>query len=372
MKELILSFLVNVCYFINRIVPKDNERLFFYSFPDYSDNARAIYEELREENKMYKVTWAVHDVKKYKTVIDGATVVRHKSIKSLIMYCRSKYIFRTHSLWGNKYVIGKQIMYVAWHGMPLKDMMGEKPTQTKCTFLNMTSHFFDNQMYGAVAIPEGDNPAHGLARNDALLHNTDILKYLKLDGFNKVYLWMPTFRKSIQSYHIEGKKYEYGIPLVDTETLKKIDVILQKHNNVLILKLHPLSQDIPGYLGLKNIINLKDEEFNSKYVLYDLVAQADVLLTDYSSVYIDFLLTNMPIWFVYDDIQEYRSSRGFAFEPAEEYMPGPHICSSEKLIEYFDDKYEDVYLSKRIEVKRKFHDYGGANSSKRIIEFLRL
>ena len=61
----------------------------------------------------------------------------------------------------------------------------------------------------------------------------------------------------------------------------------------------------------------------------------DSLLTDYSSVFIDYLVTGKPMAFICNDLDAYGKSRGFCFNPPEEYMPGELINNFEQLKKYF-------------------------------------
>ena len=59
--------------------------------------------------------------------------------------------------------------------------------------------------------------------------------------------------------------------------------------------------------------------------LYKFVALSDGLISDYSSIAIDYLLVDKPIAFTLDDYDLYKESRGFVFENPLDYMPGHHI-----------------------------------------------
>src|SRR5699024_1507687 len=56
--------------------------------------------------------------------------------------------------------------------------------------------------------------------------------------------------------------------------------------------------------------------------IMDIVNIFDLLITDYSSIYIDYLLTKKPIIFLPYDKDEYLSKRGLNFE-YDEVTPGP-------------------------------------------------
>ena len=59
--------------------------------------------------------------------------------------------------------------------------------------------------------------------------------------------------------------------------------------------------------------------------LYPLLGAADVLLTDVSSVYVDFLLLNRPVIHTFADRAAYAANRGFTFDWTEEYLAGPMV-----------------------------------------------
>ena len=79
---------------------------------------------------------------------------------------------------------------------------------------------------------------------------------------------------------------------------------------MLIIKLHPLdilqTKDIGSY---SNILILKNDNFEQRY-MYSLLAHCDYLLSDFSSVVVDYEILNRPIGIVANDYEKYRNSRG--------------------------------------------------------------
>lgn len=90
------------------------------------------------------------------------------------------------------------------------------------------------------------------------------------------------------------------------------------------IKLHPLSESSPDRLRKFNNISVIDQEtFEKNGVgLYSLLGRADALITDYSSVYFDYLLLDRPIGFAVGDMKDYEGERGFTVDNPYEYMPG--------------------------------------------------
>lgn len=113
------------------------------------------------------------------------------------------------------------------------------------------------------------------------------------------------------------------------------------------MKLHPKEEEYykKTFEGFSNI-KLCTSEFLAKYNLdiYQILSETDLLITDYSSVYFDYLLLDKPILFLNTDLDQYRNNRGFLLNPFEFWTPGPKvniynhfICELEKLLT--DEKY---------------------------------
>jgi CDP-glycerol glycerophosphotransferase (TagB/SpsB family) len=105
-----------------------------------------------------------------------------------------------------------------------------------------------------------------------------------------------------------------------------------------------------------------------KFDLYELLSSADVLITDYSSVYFDFLLLDKPIVFVRTDRSSYQSNRGFLVEPDGYWSPG--LCSyTQEDIEYnillsIDQPYK--FSEERLNLSRSVHAFQDNESSGRV------
>ena len=132
---------------------------------------------------------------------------------------------------------------------------------------------------------------------------------------NKIILYMPTFRES------EHRFFE----LI---SISKLEAYLREHNFVFFVKLHPKSK-----------INDRFMEVQSEYIKiinpehdpYPLLKLVDVLVTDYSSIYFDFLLTNKPIIFFPYDLEEYLTESREMYFDYDEFTPGAKVFIQEEL-----------------------------------------
>ena len=151
---------------------------------------------------------------------------------------------------------------------------------------------------------------------------------------------------------------------------KKYCLIFKFQNN-------SLNKKSPAYAGFfssyarqcvnftKNIFFIKDCDTTP------LLKYFDLLITDYSSIFTNFLLTNNPIIFYPFDLENYQQKEGLCFN-YNEFTPGPKVFDIKSLKEAINTIFiEDEYKEKRLEIKNLYHKYTDGNASKRIIEIIK-
>ena len=209
--------------------------------------------------------------------------------------------------------------------------------------------------------------------NDSLFAKHDVLSKLGIqkDKYNKIVMWMPTYRKSaIGDIRIDGDVDSFGVATVLSKHRNELEKLLNSLGILLLIKPHPMDILCQGeFIQTNNIKIIKNENLeNNDIVLYDLLAEMDSLLTDYSSVFIDYLVTGRPMAFICDDLDAYSNSRGFCFNPPEEYMPGELINNFEQLKNYFvtidDAKFK--WQSKYEKVKKCLNQQDRPNACEKI------
>ena len=102
--------------------------------------------------------------------------------------------------------------------------------------------------------------------------------------------------------------------------------------------------------------------------VYTLLRNADALITDYSSVYFDYMLLDRPIAFATGDIDFYNEERGFIFENPKEYMPGMEIKNIYDVEKFIADTINgmDEFKEARHQVNEKVNYYKDGDSCERI------
>lgn len=362
---------------INRLVKKDSKKIFIYSNLGFYDNVKAVFDYLIENsyNSNYKIIVSLNNWADY-TETAEKNVQYVSNVKGLLSFFRCKYCFYCFG----KYPVKpskKQIVFNLWHGMPLKKIGNmvkghEKTDYNYFTHLLCTSEYFRDIMKKSFNAKDSQIFICGQPRTDEMLSpvepEDEIAAKTALVGhnaaFSKMFLWLPTFREN------EGSELD----ILSTEQLCEIDRFCGENKWCLIIKLHPLSSfDISKCSQYKNIgfaDNTKLIQLNIGF--YTLIAMSAALITDYSSVYFDYMLLDRPIGFAISDIDKYSSDRGFVFEKPTENMPGDIITNGNEFIRFIKKTISgnDDYADKRRKLSKQFNKYCDNKNCERILSVL--
>lgn len=182
----------------------------------------------------------------------------------------------------------------------------------------------------------------GTPRNDYLIHNkgNDSLRrelkarYARMLGFGedkKIVLYLPTFRKpgvkGFSFYGLEGERRERVASFADAVNA----VFVEKHHFLTLMANPPPADAAAGW----NVVI--DEEKSRDVLTQELLLIVDVLVTDYSSVFIDYCLLGRPcVHYVYD-LDEYTvHDAGLAYD-LEKVCGGPCVKTLDGLLESVGD-----------------------------------
>lgn len=360
----------------------------FESHIDYSDNSRSFYEYLIKNryNKKYKIYWFVDDASKFKNRktqnIEFVTMWHHGTKRTPFQWIKYFWIVKNAKflIFSNRNLlkINRKTKTVCInHGIPIKNVKGKHTFSTDVDYRVDSSEFcaelvVDQQGFKRDCIIIVGNP-----RNDVLFTKTNVKEKMQdFANFDKIILWLPTFRNSAELKRSDSSfKFPLGLPIIyDQKSLKEINSYLKDRNITLVLKLHP-AQDLSVFkaASLSNIIIIDDKYLIDRDVeLTELYKITDALITDYSSVYVDYLLTNKPIGFTQDDFEQY--TVGFSMKNIRDYMPGEKILNLEDLKKFIHhiDKSIDKYSSERKKINKIFNEFSDNKSSERLAKTLKL
>ncbi|WP_434798851.1 CDP-glycerol glycerophosphotransferase family protein [Terrisporobacter vanillatitrophus] len=230
------------------------------------------------------------------------------------------------------------------------------------------------------AIPENKYIVTGNPRTDTLLlangkENIEKLIERSIEG-KKIIFNMPTFHIHENSGIINGSVFNDSIKIKGFN-YKRFDKFLKENNIICISKVHHAEErTITSKVQdrkLENLLFISNKDLEDKNLdLYEVLNCADGLITDYSSIYGDFLFMNKPIVFVNADIEEYRKERGISLEPYDFWTAGPKVqnqdvLEKEILKSLFDEEY---YKQKREELRDVFYENKDSSASLRVWEHI--
>lgn len=369
-----------IFYFFIGLFPKNKNKIVLESHPDFSDSAKVLYDYLLEHGKReYKFVWLVDNPKKYNKLKLKNTkfinVYKPISLGYIYHIATSKYL-----MFGNREIrwvdLKKQVVISLTHGLPFKKSRGLLPTDHTFNYLLSSSDEISPYMADEFITTINKCIVTGLPRNDILFEKNENVESL-IKKYNNFIIWLPTYKKHKNVQILDSKKYkDKVIPLLGEKDLIELNKMLKEKNVLLMLKFHP-AQDLKNLknIELSNILLWKNEDLENNDVnLYSLLGYSDALITDYSSVGADYLLTDKPLAYVRDDMNEYSEKRGFCFEDIDKMSPGNKIKSKEDFIQFIEDiiNNKDSYKKERKKVKDFYHKYQEGNSCKILSDYFKL
>ena len=125
-------------------------------------------------------------------------------------------------------------------------------------------------------------------------------------------------------------------------------------------------------MNYSNIKLIYDYYFENNTNLYNYLPLVDALITDYSSVYFDFLLADKPIGLAIPDLELYKEIVNQPYN-YEETVIGEKILNYNELVNFITNVIEekDIMKEERNKAKLVYHKFIDGNSSSRVIEILK-
>mgnify|MGYP001253641565 FL=1 len=363
-------------YLISLLIPKNKNIWIFGGWfgEQYSDNTKYLFEYINRNHPEIKAVW----LSRNKEVIN---LIRNKGFKAY--YCYSIYGYLYSALAKicivnigigdvNKF-IPPPIIINLWHGIPLKKIgyddvisnskIGKYKDLKKFLFpfiryredVNLAiacSEEDQSHLSTALKIPKECVKITGYPRNDNILVSTNqkILKY------NVSYL--PTFRGGINDKVDLFSNFGFDIVKWNNE-LGKLSVFLN-------IKMHPVNK--PQDRLLEEFKHCKNISFLDEIDVAELLPNTQILITDYSSVFFDYLLMDRPIIFAPFDYEEYITKDRELYYDYNEVTPGPKCRNWDEVLEWIE-KFKNnpaLYAEERRKLRNRFHKYQDGKSCERV------
>lgn len=366
----------------------NSKEILFESKPDFSDNARALFEYMLEEglNENYKITWLVDCPKEYQAYAKKNVFFVKKNGRWSGCYTKKAHkatwqagtIFFTHSMYQMFPKRKNQRLINLWHGCGYKAAKGDSQ-KIQFDALLVPSPLFVKTKTAFFQRDEKAFLPFGYPRYDQMLRENETAKKVveqvkKRANANRVLLWLPTYRSSEnERFSDDTIQSKYQLPLLYEEAdFVALNEKLKQENLLLLLKYHGMQKlgEEPGTYSQILCISenwLKERDLT----LSKLMGQVDGLITDYSSAAVDFVLMDRPMAFLLEDFQRYEESRGFVFEDPRQYMPGEQIYTRAEFFTFLEGfaKGEDPKGTMRRKLLPTLHNPCPCYSA-RLLEYL--
>lgn len=335
-----------ILWFLSYFVSKKQNLYIFWSinWKTFSWNSKAMFLYLQKNNPKIEIFYHTRDKNLIEELEEKFPLLSEKiiyinSFKWFYNILKAKYIFTDSDMYdvspGLSYQMWNFNVVNWWHWEWFKKlgfMWDTKYTKVSKILTKYIKNYFQNIVklwtVSSQFMKKHFNSWHatnkyqitGLARNDIFFRNDleifNVKTLFNLEKFNKIILYAPTWRQDSRKIN----------PFSDV-FLNSLNIFLKKENTIFIIKSHQNSDRILTK-KYSNIIDISKEKFD----IQELIKYSDVMITDYSSIFVDYLLLDRPILFYAYDYEYYKDNLVNLIDTYENCVIKDWICYDENTL----------------------------------------
>lgn len=387
LRKYVLYLALTPVYVLSMAVPRRDDLWVFGAAggSSFSGNPKYVFLHAHETADDIEVVWISADAETVRTLQSRGYPAYHRgTIRAKYVSLRAGCAIVSHGIqdlvwWG----VGGATVVQLWHGVSFKkkrwisEMERERlnPVETyflryvlwRCDYVAVTSSELIEMHAEAFDVSTDDVLVTGYPRHDALFEDRDGFDIGvdddPYDGVRAaaqsetVVMYLPTYRDTDRDPLAEG----------DLAT-GELDRALGRLDARMYVKLHPFTEsdvDVHGY----DRITLIEGDFD----IYPVMRYVDVLVTDYSSVFSDFLLLDRPqVFYPYDFDRYVADDRDLYFD-YRSHTPGPIVDDRAGFLDTLADLADgvDEHGDVRAELRAFFFDHVDGESSRRVFETIK-
>lgn len=327
----------------------------------FADNSKQLFLEA-QRYKGLRAVWITKDEKTAKEVSKlGFEVYKWGTFKAVWIQLRAKYAVVSNGISDLEHTfLGRAIIINLWHGVPLKkvcyDNKYEKDWNSpKQKFRDMlinvplgnmyyiaTSKIFINIYQSAFRVSKYQVLCLGQPRCDIFFKKGNKIKYFPRKN---IILYCPTHRK-------EGKEKINISKLFD---LDRLEAYLSKYDFYFVVKKHFYHRnETEDFRAYPHIIDATKIDID----IQRLIMETKAMVTDYSSIYIDYLLLDLPLLFYCYDYEKYLAQDRELYFKYEDVTPGLKARNFDELLKelvLFAENGSEYAREERERVKNLFY-----------------
>jgi len=355
-----------------RLAPRDKHKWVFGSATGFGDNPKYLFIQMQERHPEVRVIW----VSKSKDVLKdlsgrGCEAYYWLSLKGMYHVLTAKVIVSDHSVGNiNQFLSGGAFFVNLWHGSSVKRVRWQAPElfmrqyNLKSVEEMRTSLWFRintfNVMFrtadlclapSTIQAKEFFAPMMNIPLEQVIVavyprsqfliagktaakdfikkhEGKDTLDFVEqLESYNKVYIYMPTWRNDDCDF-ISQAAFDW----------EKLNNLMESRNELFILKFHPFTKLNAGEITQYKNLRL----YPTRCDLYAVLPFVDCLITDYSSIYTDFLTMNKEIILYVFDYDEYVKN-SYELSEYDKYFSGKRAYDFNQLLQIIESG-EDCHV----------------------------
>lgn len=330
--------------------PRKKKRVIFNSTHNrsYNFNSKYLFEYFLKQPGWECKFVVDDDIKREKLISEvGPYFITSRGLRNKI-YCLLAGVWVTSSMEtpvGGIFLSVRRLVYHLGHGVPIKSIgLAEKSitwykrlyyrlVRTNFTCFLATSEFMIEPIRRFVGVSANKVVVHSQPRLEPLI------PFVSSQTPKRPFkiLYAPTWRhyREVELFPFQDFQHE------------KLAADLERLDCEVHLRLHPYYENSKY---LESFKGGRVKSLSSKLVpeIMDVLHEYDMVITDYSSIYVDYLLLDRPIAFFAYDLAEYKEKVGFLVD-FENLSPGPKAQSYAEFIQYLEQVRtgKDAYVSER-------------------------
>lgn len=351
----------------------------------FSDNPKYLYLEALKDKSLIAV-WITRNKEIYTALkAQGFRVYLYKSIPGIYYQLRASVYFTCMSKHDVlSLIMGNATRINLWHGPGFKKILNDdKVTPRKYNTSSIKKYIWKTLTYlpkrKEYIVSTSDKMTEifakafgkrkekilqlGQPRNDIFFcDELEVENFRFKDSGKKVILYMPTHRNA-------GRKRMFIKKILDLELLNQFC----KENNVLFLikKHYYHNQETENLDSYENIIDITQKDYDSQQLL----KYADILITDFSSCFIDFLLLNRPIIFYNYDYEDYILNDRDLYFDYNSTTPGQKATNFNELVTSLQNVLKegiDPFVENRQVIKNMYYSENNQKKvGRKILDFVK-
>jgi len=320
-------------------------------FPDTEGNAVEVVRRLLETSDV-RVDWLTGglDDTQAAHALGGPApagrlrVLRKRSARGFASYLTARTTFFTHGLYLSPEPTRRKPVVNLWHGDgPKAGLRDPHNLPPRASVIVSGARVFGERKADFLGVAPDGLLVTGNPRWDQLARpaTDDELRAVGVDPELPFVLYMPTFRTSVAVGARAGWSDTAGTSAYSSrDMLEGLVRGAASAGAQVVVKPHPLDAEEYAAAGAVRVTNPQLDA--ADLLLYRLLGRAAALVTDYSSVWTDFLVLDRPIGFALGDLEDYAGGRGLNVDNLDDLLPGPQLLTPEQCAAFVPDAVKDV------------------------------